>query len=261
MGKSFKTKKQKKKKSIKQKYIGAGSLNNNLVNGDTFKIIGFEYLPISDAIITAGRNCKIKNSYGLRPKMIINFSMPFEIYEDEKNIHMKTIAVDKNGKENSFSTTKYNLKNVLENYYTHPGGSFKFEKEKKSWLNLNLNTSLNAATYRYLSPDINIKGNAIFQIDFYPCRFLLKGNDVTHKKLFVEISPDYPEDYHGDKSKDTIIGMDWNTYDVYNNPLSKKELCSRLDLIPYDVHLITGIPIDEIKLDPSAESTKKNCQN
>ena len=247
----FTKKKRKRLKKTKNKYSGGNKCKKNI-----YKIENFEYLPIDEAIITSGRNCKIKNSYGIRPKMLINFSMPYDIYENKKNILMKTIAVSLDGKENEFSTIKYNMENVLENYDSHPGGRIKFERESKSWLNLTTEMSLNATTYHYLYPDIKIRENAIFQIEFYPCRFLLKSG-LTHQNLFVEIMPDSEDILPGDNTEDIIIGSEWNTFDIYHK--NKLELCEKLNNIPVIVNQITDIPIGDIYLDPSAESTKKEC--
>ena len=249
----IKTSKLKMYRKRKQKQFGSSALISN--QGNIFKILSYKYFPIEEAIITAGRNCKITNSYGLRPKMSIIFSMPNYIHENNQNILMKSVACDNKGNEHSFSTVKYSNQPVIDNYSQHPGGETKFISERKVWLNLTQDVQISAATYRYLGPDPDIQYNGKFEIDFYPCRFLLKSG-ITHKNLYVEILPD-SEITQGEESCDNIMGLQWDTYDVYIE--QKHELKEKLLELPQVVSEITGINIEDIILDPSAENTLNDC--
>jgi len=216
-----------------------------------FKILGFTYLPIEESIITRDRRSENKNSYGIRPKIIIKFSMPFEIYENKNKITMQSTATDINGVSRSFSTIKYDPLSVLSNYNQHPAGLEKYEKERESWLNLRPEQSLIASTYSYLMPDNKIQGNAIFQILFYPCSFLIKEG-ISHNKLFVEIFPDCDLDY-----KYIHYGLYWNTYDYYID--FKEDILTKLNNIPKQVNFfrkINNLPEIDVCLDYSAQSSK-----
>jgi len=217
---------------------------------EIFQIVNFEYYKIEDAIITAGRNCIKENSFGLRPKMNIIFSMPKYINENKENILMTTVAALMDGNEYSFSTVKYNLKSVNDDYSKHPGGQEKFDNESKVWLNLTRENQILASTYQYLDDDVNIEGNGIFSITFYPCSFLLKKG-ITHGKLFVEIMPD-TEIIPGDELCYEIIGSEWNTYDEYIGAFA--ELEQKLLDLPQVVRKIKQIDT-EISLDPSNSKT------
>lgn len=215
-----------------------------------FKILNFKYYDIDEGIVTSGRNCKTENAFGIRPKMSIIFSMPNYIYKNKQNIIMTSIA-SKEGKELSFSTIKYNYDHLVANYDKHPGGRSKFENERRVWLNLTEDVQILASTYRFIKPDADILGNSIFEIDFYPCRFLLKAG-ISHDKLYVEIKPE-SEITSCNELCNEIIGSNWNTYDEYFNKRDK--LKQKLLNLPEDVSKILSIAKEGITLDPSSSNT------
>jgi hypothetical protein len=205
-----------------------------------FCILG---LPVEQAVVTQGRGRagppSEANSWGLRPKMRVVFSLPNQ--EVEAIWYRGTVRKD--GQEYYYQELKYAQLPTDSNYWKE-----QFQSEQPKWHSPPLDTWEDFAalrTFRPCPPPEGIsskhesKSGKYFEFDYYPCSFGLEVG-FTHTKMELQLqiakakpevesqSPSYhPGHYWEEDSNNWSVAEKWGTLIIYQG--KEKDILQRIE--------------------------------